>query len=297
MTPDDVSAWACAFPGRVRLVLHAGTPKTGTTALQLALFSAVGELAARGIWYPPAGVEPVQKKHQYLVDLLRAADADGLARAFDGIVAASPRGTHTIVLSTEGLFNHWWDFPPAAKSMLRRLGDAFALEIWVCFREPLAFALAQYAQLLRNPREFSPAYGLDVDLDGILDNAWFLQRLDYLGFVREAEALIGTGNVRVFRYGPDIVTRIFSALGAESPADLRAGIHPSYRSSGVDLIRVVNRYDLTAAEKHAAAALVLDLDRLIGAQAEPLRASPAAAECIRRLTAVDWQKIEARFDA
>ncbi len=289
------SAWARAFPNRVRLVLHTGTPKTGTTALQQTLYRSVGELAERGIWYPPARVEPYQKKHQFLVDLLLAADAPGLAAAFDEIVAAAPAGTHTIVLSTEGLFNHWWDYPPASKALLHRLGSAFAVELWTCFREPLAFALAQHAQLLRNPRTHSPAYGLDIGLEEILDNEWFVRRLDYLGFVLEAQSLAGERNVRLFRYGPTIVARIMRALGADPP-DAPAGVNPSLRESGVDLMRVVNRYDLPAAEKSEAAALVLELDRLIGDRAGALRAGAETMRRIRRLTARGWHAIEPCLD-
>lgn len=290
------SAWAQAFPNPVRLVLHAGTPKTGTTALQQTLFRHVDELAERGIWYPPARVEPQQKKHQFLVDLLLSADRAGWARAFDEIVGSAPRGTHTIVLSTEGLYNHWWDYPFEARAMIRQLGAAFGVEIWTCFREPLAFAVAQYAQLLRNPRTHSPAYGLDVGLDEILENAWFVKRLDYLGFVLEVEALVGERNVRLFRYGPDVVTRIFRALGAEGPADVHTDVNPSLRGSGVELMRVVNRYDLPTEEKNAASALVLDLDRLIGARAGPVRAGAEATRRIRQLTARGWCAIEARLD-
>jgi hypothetical protein len=278
------------------LVLHAGTPKTGTTALQQALYRDGAALNERGIWYPPMRVEPYQKKHQYLVDLLRAADARALAQAFDEIVAAIPPETRTIVLSTEGLFNHWWDYPPEAKSLLRHLGTIFELEMWTCFREPLDFALSQYAQLLRNPRMHSPAYGLDIAFEQILDLEWFTLSLDYLGFVSDVEAVIGAGRVRLFRYGSDIVERIFRALGAEAPSVKAPDVNPSLRTPGVEMMRIVNRYDLPTEPKAAAAALVLELDRLIGERAGPLRASPACAERIRRLTQRGWHEIEERLD-
>jgi hypothetical protein len=290
------SRWARACAKLPRLILHTGTPKTGTTALQQALFRHGDALLEHGVWYPPMRVDPVEKKHHYLVQAFTGADAGALAEAFDEIVAGAPPRTRTIVLSAEGLFNGWWDYPPEGKALLRHLGTLFELEMWTCFREPLAFALSQYAQLLRNPRLYSPAYGLDVGLDEILDNAWFAQRLDYLGFVVEAEAVIGAGRQRLFRYGPDIVERIFRALGAEPPAQNPPDVHPSLRTAGVDLMRVVNRYDLPPQPKAVAAGLVLELDRLMGERAEPLRASPACAERIRRMTQRSWSEIEARLE-
>jgi hypothetical protein len=288
--------WLRRFPHRVRLVLHAGTPKTGTTALQQALFRNRDALASRGIWYPPARVDPVQKKHQFLVELLLAGDETALAAAFDDIVGAAPPETHTLVLSTEGVFNHWWDYPLASRAMLEQLGVPFALEIWTCFREPLAFTLSQYVQLLRNPRSHAPAYGLDIGLDEMLDNAWFVKRLDYVGYVRETEAVVGANNVRLFRYGSDITTRFFRALGAPDPLDVPGDVNPSLRAPGVALMRAVNRYALPPAEQHAASALVQQIEAAIGDRAEPFRAGVDAERRIRELTAAGWSAIEPRLD-
>jgi hypothetical protein len=288
--------WAHNRARLPRLVLHAGTPKTGTTAIQRAFFSNAEALIKHGIWYAPMLVEPVQKKHQFLVHCFTSGDASALAEAFDRIAACAPAETETIVLSAEGLFNGWWDYPPEGKALLRHLSTVFRLEMWTCFREPVDFAVSQYAQLLRNPRLHSPAYGLDIGLDEILDIDWFVQRLDYLGFVYEVEAIIGAGSIRLFRYGPDIVERIFRALGVEPPPGNVADVHASLRTPGVDILRIVNRYNLPTKPKAAAAALALELDRLVGEQAEPLQATPAAAERIRRMTQRGWREIAARLD-
>lgn len=276
---------------RLRLVLHAGTPKTGTSALQRALYRHADDLERIGIWYPPADVDPVKKKHQYLVGLLLDGDEAALRGRFDDIARAAPPQTHTIVLSTEGLFNHWWDYSATSKALLRDVTARFDVRIWTCFRPPVEFAVSQYAQLLRNPKQDAPAYGLDADLETMLENAWFAKRLDYAGYIREAEAAIGAGNVRAFRYGPDIVQRIFHALGAPEPEAEQ--VHPSLRAAGVALMRTVNRYDLPADEQHRAARLVLELDTLIGERAEAVRASPAAQRRIRELSAGSWELIEA----
>lgn len=288
---------AAAFGGRLRVVLHAGTPKTGTKALQLALYRERARLAELGVWYPPINVDPETKKHQYFIPLLEHGDGPGLAGALDDVVRSAPPQTRTIILSTEGFFNHWWDFPPSAKAMLRHLSSVADVEMWVCFREPVAFAIAQYAQLLRNPRVFSPAYGLDIGFDEMLENEWFVKRLDYYGFVLEVEDLIGAGNVRSFRYGRDIVDRIFRALGAGPPDDAHDTVNPSLRQPGVDMMRIVNRYDLPPDRKTLAAALVLQLDSLVGERAEPLRVSPEAERRVRALAGRSWRELDALLDA
>jgi len=280
------------FPHRLRLVLHAGTPKTGTKALQAALYTHVDALAQAGVWYPHARVDRELKKHQFLIGPLIAGDQAQLAGVFAEIVRSAPPQTRTIVLSTEGLYQHWWDFAPGSKAMLRQLASIVDLQVWACFREPLAFAITQHAQLLRNPRLFAPAYGLDAGLDEMLDDEWFVQRLDYLGFVFELQELIGSGKVRLFRYGPDIVARVFGALGATASGDTSKLVNPSLRQAGVDVMRIVNRYDLPPEAKYAAAALVMELDTLIGDRAEQLGASPEAARRIHEFTGRGWEVME-----
>ena len=280
--------WTQAFPGRMRLVLHAGTPKTGTKALQHALYRDAAANAERGVWYPPAHVDPVHKKHQFLVGPLLSGDGAALTAALDDALRSAPPQTRTIVLSTEGLFQHWWDFAAESKAMLRRLAVVFDLEVWVCFREPVTFALTQYAQLVRNPRVFAPAYGLDADLETMLDNEWFARRLDYLGFVYDLEELIGASRVRRFRYAPDVVARIVTALELPVPPAAAELVNPSLRQPGVDLMRIVNRYALPPEQQDAAAALVLRLDELLGDAAEPLRAGPETTRRIRQLTDRAW---------
>ena len=288
--------WAQLFPHRLKFVLHAGTQKTGTTALQETLAEQVDALARQGVWYPPARLDPKLKKHQFLIALLMAGDGAGLARAFDEFVRSAPPYTRTILLSTEGLFTHWWDFAPDSKAMLRHLASLVDLELWTCFREPLSFAITQYAQFVRNPRQFDAAYGLDIGFDEILEHTVFTRRLDYLGFVFEAQELIGAANVRLFRYGPDIVERVFRALGATAPANAEKLVYRSLRRPGVEVMRIVNRYDMSVDETYAAADLVLQLDTLIGERAEPLRASPEAALRVRVLTGRGWRVMEELLD-
>lgn len=153
------------------------------------------------------------------------------------------------------------------------------------FREPEAFALALYAQHLVNP--FSGSAGLEE----MLASEHFACHLDYLGFVREAELLVGARNVRLFRYGDDIVTRLVAALGVRLLPQAPTRANRTLRQPGIDALRVVNRYALSKREKRAAVALIRDLDALLGDRAEPLRASAAAQRRIAELSATGWAEI------
>ena len=112
----DVAASPASVQGereetRRRLILHGGTPKTGTSALQWCLDANRKVLAQRGFWYPPSS-NPREPKHQELIGALMAADEARFEECIDSALSEMPSDAHTVILSTEGIFNHWWDFCP-----------------------------------------------------------------------------------------------------------------------------------------------------------------------------------------
>ena len=151
---------------RRRLVLHGGAPKTGTSSLQWHLAENREELAARGIWFAPPSFSP-EPKHQPLSARLRQGDIVGFVRYVEAALADMPDDTHTVILTTEGIFNHWWDYPPEAKGALRRLAALFDFELCLWLREPVPFAVALWQQYLQNPQVEGPSasvQGRDVSL-------------------------------------------------------------------------------------------------------------------------------------
>ncbi|MDQ6962738.1 MAG: hypothetical protein Q9M28_09480, partial [Mariprofundaceae bacterium] len=79
------------------------------------------------------------------------------------IISQVKDDTHTIILSSEGIYNYWWDFPDESKDILTTLHHHFDVEIWVWFREPLAFIESYYKQCIRNPQvKSNPCYGKDL---------------------------------------------------------------------------------------------------------------------------------------
>ncbi len=279
--------------GRRRLILHGGTPKTGTSALQWCLDANRSVLAERGFWYPPASNRR-EPKHQALIGALMAADKT----RFEGYVESSlremPPDTHTVILSTEGIFNHWWDFSDAAKGMLLGLADAFDFELCVWFRAPESFAAALYAQYLRNPHtDDSPGvYGQDIDFSEAMRDAWFRRHLDYLGFYREAQSLFGPERVRVFLFGGDTIRTFMEnyATGSLSRADLPR--NESMREAGIRIMRIANRFPLSPAEHDRVGDLVFEIDRMIGDRGGRYELNRADREAVRTYAARGWQTLQ-----
>ena len=116
---------------KLKLIIHAGTPKTGTTSLQTYLDKNQRKLRGKGILYPH-NLEKLQNpdapKHQWLEKNLVTAHLEHLLENFKNIISQVKEDTHSIILSSEGIYNYWWDFPEESKGILCELSKRFDTE-------------------------------------------------------------------------------------------------------------------------------------------------------------------------
>jgi hypothetical protein len=271
-----------------RLILHAGTPKTGTTSLQRCLQRNRNQLREHGILYPDAVEAPPSKpKHQWVVGALMGSDGSELTRRIRLIEAEAEAEDrveiHTIVLSTEGIYHHWWDFSAAGRGALASLAAAYSMEVWTWFRDPLSFARSNYVQMLKNPRGYVPCYGLDLSIDEMFDDPWFARQLDYAGFIRDVESLLGAGTVKPFAYHRNTVDAFFDTVGIAIREHEHTDAHRTPGAVGVEMLRLLNRHALSDADKASAVSLITRLDDTMGARSGPVEVMPAVQDKIRRL--------------
>jgi hypothetical protein len=277
-----------------QLVLHAGTPKTGTTSLQRALQQHRAALADRGFFIPPTtdqlvaaatGGAIAKPKHQFLVDALRDRTEKPLRTQLEAALAAAPSSAHTAILSSEGLYHHWWDFADASRAELAGFGRAYQLQLWVWFREPQGFFASSYVQMLKNPPGRVPCYGRDWSPEQMLDDPWFARRLDYAGFVGEAADCLGSGALRLFPWRHRTVHDFLAALGqpdlnVEEPTE-----HPTPGALGAAMLRALNRGALRGADRAAAVGRIVQLDASLGPASPRFDPGPAVRQRLDALTA------------
>lgn len=282
------------------LILHAGTPKTGTSSLQIYLDRQRAALLRQGILYPDVetrtdGIADAAKpKHQWMIKALCAPDGEMFRRKIDEILGqAGP--IHTVVLSTEGLFNHWWDFTAAGREALASLSSHMSVKAWVWFREPVAFVRANYVQMLKNPRTEIACYGRDLSIDEMLDDRWFSKHLDYIGYIRDVEDVLGRGKVVPFAYRGDTVRTFLRTLGVTESEYTHLDENRTLGEFGAKLLRLVNRYDLSGEEKRVAVDHISKLDAMVGQQSQPLTIAAATADRIRHLAAASITALERDF--
>jgi hypothetical protein len=239
---------------KLKLIIHAGTPKTGTTSLQTYLDKKQRKLRGKGVLYPH-NLDDIQNpnapKHQWFEKNLITTNLYSFLANFQNILTQVTADTHTIILSSEGIYNYWWDFPDASKAILSELGQLFDVDVWVWFREPLGFIESYYKQCIRNPQvQSNPCYGKDMSFAEMLDTQWFSQHLDYQGFVTDCLTLFGEDNVSAFEYQGDVVQQVIQTLGLATAHD-----NPTPRQNKsvnnvvTKLLRTVNSYDIKAKDK------------------------------------------------
>ena len=281
---------------RCRVILHAGTPKTGTTALQVYLERHREDMRLRGILYAPVeGPTYPMPKHQWIVNALMAPDAGDFSQRISDLLESISTDIQTLILSTEGLYNHWWDFSAAGRQALGRLAEAASVEVWVWFRDPIEFVRSNYAQKLRDPPGYVSCYGQDLSVDEMLDDPWFAKQLDYIGFVRDFERLLEVGKVVPFVYTGDTVTDCLTKLGVSARPRSAAREHASLGSTGVRLVRAINRRHLDVSQRQRAIAFVNKLDASIGPLSPPLRLTASTRERIRALAEPSTDALSREF--
>lgn len=239
---------------KLKLIIHAGTPKTGTTSLQTYLDKKQRKLRGKGVLYPHSlekAQNPTAPKHQWFEKNLVTVHLAHFLENFKNIVSQVKEDTHTIILSSEGIYNYWWDFPDQSKAVLSELGQLFDTQVWVWFREPLAFIESYYKQCIRNPKIASnPCYGKDLSFAEMLDIEWFSQHLNYQGFVIDCQKIFGETSVSVFKYEGDVVQALMRKLGLVTPHDNPTPRqNSSLNSNSIALLRTINQYDIKAKDK------------------------------------------------
>lgn len=285
---------------RLRLILHVGTPKTGTTSVQVYLDKKQRKLRSKGILYPNRFHNPDAPKHQWFERNLVSANVESLVDNFKDILNHVEEHTHTILLSSEGIYNHWWDFSEESKALLLELNSLFDVEVWAWFRDPVAFAESFYKQCMRNPQvDHISCYGKDLSFAEVLEDPWFSQHLDYTGFVHECDELFGKESVILFDCQTDTVATVIQRLGLTTPND-----NPTPRKNTCmnavtsELYRVINRLQLAAKEKEKLVPLLNELDAALTPYNDRENTSLIGAESrdkINKMTAEGMLEIQKRF--
>lgn len=260
-----------------KLIIHVGTPKTGSTSLQFAFFNSRANLAKEGIFYPKIDIFHSPPKHQWIVNKLFRKDINGFLKNFEKIFFLSQKNQFNVtILSTEGIYNHWYDFSDEAIKMLSAIKDLFDVKIWCFFRDTVSFALSVYSQLLKNsPSNAVPLYGTSMHLEDIIDHPWFQLRLNYLKFIHSIESVFKPRSLIASRFeSKDVLDTARSLLGINKNtlADIPYK-NKSMSLIGIDLLRRLNSLTLIDDTRKTLVKKIIDIDNTLKETSQRVYAS------------------------
>jgi len=255
------------FPQKIKLILHAGTPKTDTTSIQFFLNENRETLLGYGILYAQNDGLSIEPKHQWIVGLLQKNNFTSFLDKFEKVISSANEETHTIILSTEGIYNHWWDCSPETKYFLSMLSSHFDVNLWVYFRDPVSFSESLYRQYLKNPQMASiECYGKDLSLDEMMEDEWFKNHLDYVGFLMECEQLFDKEHVFTFLLKANIIKQVCNSLKVDITLFNTSKTKRNKKLSCVliDTLRLFNRHEIPPKKKQILVDSLYELEEKVG---------------------------------
>jgi hypothetical protein len=277
---------------KLRLLLHGGSSKTGTTSLQFAFSKEKKSLLKKGVYYPDTYAGHATK-HQWLVGVLKDGKQELLLNQFQKIIHAMDDDVHTIVLSTEGVWNHWWDFPDEGKAVIKLFSQVFDLQLVFWFREPVDLGVKLYRQNTTNPcSQEVNCYGQDLSYMEMLNDPWFVYHFDYAGICAECSALIGPDNVISFNYAGDTIAAFYKILNINyEPIKSEKRKNVGLSKEAIEIHRIKNRYPLDHKDSKQVLSLVYEIDAILEKYKKPGSDSSYVQEnaFLRNLTALSWK--------
>jgi len=253
-----------------KLILHAGTTKTGTSSLQAFMHRFRRELIDNGILYSGVGIEPdsLQPKHQWIVSNLLMGDESLFLTHRDLVLEelSNYSNVRTVVLSTEGVYNHWWTFSDAARMLLKSLQQSFEVVVWVVFREPLSYVQSLYGQIVQNPKSpLISCYATSEPLETVINDPWFSSQLQYADFIRSIESLFDIPLVVATRYEDSgIINQAMKILKIDRQiTGLEGQVNLSLGEISLELIRRLNLVTVDPLERERFVGMIRILDPVI----------------------------------
>jgi len=216
-----------------RCILHIGTHKTGTTAIQQSFLAGGPWLDEAGLYYPQAG-RVYGGHHNAAFDLVGSPlferERGTLADLLDEVAREDGRRS---VVSSEVL--HFAAAVPAAMERLRAMVAERRIEARVVLylRDPASYAASLYGQLRKRGLVDMPfaAFVETIAREGAFSlDGWRRYPFAYREIVDPFAAAFGADAVIVRRYergaGDDALLRDFlEAAGARAASDLPAARH------------------------------------------------------------------------
>jgi len=200
-------------------------------------------IRSHGILYPDVDLHSdAEPKHQWVVSSLLSGDLVKFRIQMRKVIDLIRPSTKVVLLSTEGIYNHWQDFSAESISELKEINDYFDVVTWTWYREPAEFLRSYYLQNLRNAFNEQFLYGLDMSVIDFIHTDRIKNLLNYEKFRAILVELFGESAVFSFAYSPNIISEMQRMLNLPRFEVENNQNVTELNKFGVEMMRVANRY-------------------------------------------------------
>lgn len=246
----------------LRVVVHIGSTKTGSSALQAMLYESRDALLEKGVLYSERGV--AANAHHLLAGSIHPGawrmhlevlpeDRDAYFRETTERIIADARehGAHTIIISSEYF---WWSFDAELYKRFRAAFPDAQFELIAFVRRQDEWILSSYMQGIKNgdTRDFP---------DWLKWIGRWPTGLHYYRVINRWAYFLDAKKVHVLRYSQaksDVLGAFGRALDIDiDPVDTARIVNPSPSVDSLASLLEINRSDLDERDKHQARKRIL----------------------------------------
>jgi hypothetical protein len=236
-----------------RIIIHAGYPKSASTALQDALVNSRDLLYKQGVLYPESLVGEGSTKHEDIFRFVRLNKIDYALKLLKTELDSAD-DIHTVILSTESIINQLNNIGAEQwRELFKGLGAlGSSLEILVVHRDADKFLKSYYKQTVINQSsKLVDYYGTSLVLGEFSDIPAIRYLLDLERVVKNLEDYSGVP-VKVFDYSPNVVGDIISwASQARITIESENLSNVSLKPEEVEIIRQLNALSPEITQRNA----------------------------------------------
>jgi len=193
---------------RQKLLLHVGLPKTATSAMQMWCNTNALQLKEQGIVYPEPSAETSMPKHQFMVTDIMRNEFSATRKAL-----AQGSGGRQVVMTSEGLTNHLYDFRPAALAQFREILRDHAVTVFIVVRDRERWARSYYKQCALNPEVPPYDYASSKSLAEFSSTHRVQRLLNHENLAEDSRAAFGADDVVVANYEDDWKDEFLHRIG------------------------------------------------------------------------------------
>lgn len=231
-----------------KIIVHIGLPKTGSTALQQALFQSRKALLREGVLYPAQVHREDDPKHNFVLDLIRKGCS------YDVGCEPGYKSASRIVISNEALSNDFYFHGVERNQQLAdRLREHGGLEICMVLRREREWLRSYYKQAVINqPVKGKPHYQNCLPLAAFRELEPVRRLLDHGELIQDVSAVF-QAPVRVIRYEElpvPLILEYCTALPGKNYS-LQRRHNESVSDAAVEVMRQLNANIESIEEKYA----------------------------------------------